>query len=395
MPLEIEPMHIVIAVGLIVAVAFIVMNRKRRAEDQNRKALTDKINGNGEVGDYLGEKTRRSDALADAIESDEPDVPVLSAEQQGLDLRPVQDAGGDELPLQAPAGDAVAGVAEKAAEPQADTVESAAPAGRTYPQIDTGIESVVLLTTRSGYFSNEKLNLTHKMITEGEMKDLVHVDYYNETSRRWSHSPEHNISCSQIYLSILLANRTRCLDEMVSSKFIQLADNVAIELSADAQLPDSEQMIREANNLKKVIASFDIPLTVWLVSESVIDPEVMNEAAIACGFVYTQGHYEKREKGQKSPVMQIFADKATPGKVSLVLDLPLTSPSTNPLGAFFAVANELCCRLGCTMADGQGVAIGSAYACFITSKADELYRSMQVNGIAAGSPRARAVFSAD
>ena len=82
-------------------------------------------------------------------------------------------------------------------------------------------------------------------------------------------------------------------------------------------------------------------------------------------------------------------------EIELSFEVPLMAPASDPLSQFFAIANDLCCRIDAVMTDASGNPIGSRAASRIESALKGMHNTMAEHGVPAGSRRACLIFSAD
>lgn len=69
----------------------------------------------------------------------------------------------------------------------------------------------------------------------------LNLSFFNADTGLWSASlPAGCRTCSQIYLSVQTADSVKSLDSMSASRFISLAERLAIDLPAEAEVPDGE-----------------------------------------------------------------------------------------------------------------------------------------------------------
>ena len=374
MPFDIQPLHIGIFVALIIVGASWYAMRKNRAADKQAEDLASVIKTGQE---------RRAGAqkLPDALEQDEPDVPMLDDDDQ-REVEPVEIPDPEPAPVPA------------APEP----VRSAAPApvrevGRSSPDIDAAVQAVVYFTPIHSVFDAAKIRDALALYESKKTEGLMQIDFFDQISGLWYHDPSNVSSCTQIYLSMLLAHRGYMVDEYASSSFITLANQMSVRLDAESTPPDSFTMEETAKRVASIIEAYDRQLTLKIVSARDIDPELLAQAAAGCGFEAHEGVFEKTAAGSKEPVMLLKPSAQLKNEVELTLDVPLIAAANDPLAAYFSVANDLCCRIDGVTTDEQGNPIGSAMAVCIAGQLGGIHQSMAAHGVPAGSKRALHIFS--
>lgn len=372
----------------VVVAAWFWIRSKRKPDNSNADRVIGHLNDGG-VGDPLSDRAAESTGgLKNALSKEEPDVPTLSAADQPA-AAPASVITEEEK-TEAPANNIVA---EEVTVTDEINPATATSDGRHAADIDPAVEAVVHFTPRRGTFNLTSISQIPAFIKEVDLTDRVKVDYFDTTTRRWYHSASKITECGEIYLSMLLANRVRHVDELIAARFIGLADRMAITFDADADIPDSVAMIGGAERVSRILTYFDKTLTVKIGSAADIDKNALNTAAVGCGFVASNGRFEKRVTGSTEPVMIIEPSKTLPNEAELTLDVPLASAANDPLGEFFAVANDLCCRIDAVMTDISGRPIDSIAASMIGHELKENYRVMADHGVPAGSPRARRIYA--
>ncbi|WP_419524743.1 hypothetical protein, partial [Duodenibacillus massiliensis] len=189
------------------------------------------------------------------------------------------------------------------------------------------------------------------------------------------------------------ADSVKGLDSMSASRFISLAERLAIDLPAEAEVPDGETILAKSEKVRRIVERFSQYLTFKLVGCRDIDDSALNQAAVACGFSYTEGHYEKREGTQTEPLIVLGRMPEFKNELGLALNIALSVPASDPLAQIFSVANDLAARLDLELTDQLGAPMGSRAAAGVAPQLAERYREMQAAGAAAGSARARRIFS--
>jgi hypothetical protein len=396
MSFEIESWHIASVVGVVIFAVIVYMMQKGRKEDEEIRDIKAKMTEKGAPG-VVPATVSEPEGILDKVQEDEPEAPVLKTEDQKSDPRLVRVGGVEQEPMQfepehpQPERSGEQGELDLSA----TTVnQSLVPFGRTSPAIDPGVEAVCLLEPRIGrFFGVEKIRQIDRLIKDSSMAFALNVDYYDEKTKRWSSSYAHNISCSRIYLTMQLANRGRCINTIDASFFIRLAERLSIELDADSDAPDAEDMLAQAQKVQKVVKAFDKSLTVLLKASDVLTEEAIHAAALACGFAYSQGRFEKREVGMHDPLFILQRVDGKNNELHLVMDIPLAMPANDPLGMFFETSNDLCCRLDAVMCFTNGQPITSLGACQIAAQLKPFFADMARHGVAAGSRRSRRIFT--
>ena len=333
--------------------------------------------------------------LDDAVSRDEEEVPKLSAADEVAEVTELDAT----VPVPTPTNEVAVANEERAAEekPARSNVreETIAPCiQRRKAEIDPAVEAVINITPREGAFDLAALKQRIADIqAEPLLKDIVRVQCFDKVSGIWYDGAERVTECTQIYLSMLLANRVRCVNQATASKFMIHAEQFAIELKGESEAPDYNEMIQGAERIQRIIQAFDKRLSVKLVAAKDITEEELDAAAKGCGFVKENDKYEKYIAGIQAPVFHILPPQTLGNEIELSFDVPLMMPASDPLSQFFAIANDLCCRIDAVMTDASGTPIGARAASRIASVLKNMHVTMAEHGVPAGSRRACLIFS--
>ena len=383
---NIEPLYIAICIAIVIGVVWYFQHKKDKHAE--------------EVGGTLRKKAeadkRNAGALSDNASVDEESVPVLTAADEDPEA-----AGAAAAVSTQPLEETVSVPVQQPAEPVAQPVVSqdalrAPTVQRRKPEVDPAVEAVINITPLDGSFD---IRLLKQRIADIEaeplLKDLVRVQCFDKVSGLWYDGADRVTECTQIYLSMLLANRSRRVDQPTASKFMIHAEQFAIELKGETETPDSNEMIQGAERIERIIQAFDKRLYVKLVAAKDIEDDELDVAAKACGFVKENDRYNKYVPGISTPVFHILPPQTLGNEIELSFEVPLMAPASDPLSQFFAIANDLCCRIDAVMTDASGNPIGSRAASRIESALKGMHNTMAEHGVPAGSRRACLIFSAD
>lgn len=380
---NIEPLYIAVLVAIVVGAVWYIQRKKEKKDEI--------------VGRQIEDRVRNIDKglLDDAVSRDEEEVPKLSAADEVAEVTELDAT----VPVPTPANEVAVANEERAAEekPARSNVreEPIAPCiQRRKAEIDPAVEAVINITPREGAFDLAALKQRIADIqAEPLLKDIVRVQCFDKVSGIWYDGAERVTECTQIYLSMLLANRVRCVNQATASKFMIHAEQFAIELKGESEAPDYNEMIQGAERIQRIIQAFDKRLSVKLVAAKDITEEELDAAAKGCGFVKENDKYEKYIAGIQAPVFHILPPQTLGNEIELSFDVPLMMPASDPLSQFFAIANDLCCRIDAVMTDASGTPIGARAASRIASVLKNMHVTMAEHGVPAGSRRACLIFS--
>lgn len=383
---NIEPLYIAILIAIVIGVVWYIQHKKESDAKNKGESILGKVK----------DKHDRDD-LPDIVSVDEEQVPRLTAEDEDPSAAANAASSVATQEVDKPMAPPVA----QSEEPIAVSMESKeAPrvpvAQRRKAEVDPAVEAVINITPLEGSFDLRALKQRIADIeAEPLLKDLVRVQCFDKVSGLWYDGADRLTECTQIYLSMLLANRSRRVDQPTASKFMIHAEQFAIELKGESETPDSNEMIQGAERIERIIQAFDKRLYVKLVAAKDIEDDELDVAAKACGFVKENDRYNKYVPGISTPVFHILPPQTLGNEIELSFEVPLMAPASDPLSQFFAIANDLCCRIDAVMTDASGNPIGSRAASRIETALKGMHMTMSEHGVPAGSRRACLIFSAD
>lgn len=385
---NIEPIYIAVLLVIVIGAVWYFQSKKEKKEVKAGQELTTKVRKGADAG-----------AIPDAVSIEEEPVPILTRKDQDPQALLEESRADEAAAVSADSESNAAATAPESAEVEPALYEEpvAPPSAlRRKAEVDPAVEAVVNITPLEGYFNLSSLKkLIEDTQAEPLLKGLVRVQCFDKVSGGWYDGADRVTECTQIYLSMLLANRSRCVDPPTASKFLIYAEQFAIELKGETETPDSNEMIEGAERIGRIIRAFDKRLSVKLVAAKDITEQELDQAAAGCGFVKTDGHYEKFVPGVHAPVFHIMPSQTLGNEVELSFSVPLMVPASDPLGQFFAIANDLCCRIDAVMTDASGNPIGARAASRIASVLKNMHSTMAEHGVPAGSRRACLIFSSD
>lgn len=381
---NIEPLYIAVLVAIVVGAVWYIQRKKEKKDEIVGRQIEDRI------------RSTDKGLLDDAVSRDEEEVPKLSAADEIAETQPLEPAVAqmESVRPETEGGQEEPAAEEKPVQAERKEVPSAPIVRRRKPEIDPAVEAIINITPREASFNIEALKQRIADVqAEPLLKNLVRVQCFDKVSGIWYDGADHVTECTQLYLSMLLANRVRCVNQATASKFMIHAEQFAIELKGESDAPDCNEMIQGAERIQRIIQAFDKRLSVKLVAAKDITEEELDAAAKGCGFVKEDGKYEKYIPGIQAPVFHILPPQTLGNEIELSFDVPLMLPASEPLSQFFAIANDLCCRIDSVMTDASGTPIGARAASRIASVLKNMHATMSEHGVPAGSRRTCLIFS--
>ena len=240
---NIEPLYIAILIAIVIGVVWYIQHKKESDAKNKGESILGKVK----------DKHDRDD-LPDIVSVDEEQVPRLTAEDEDPSAAANAASSGATQEVDKPMAPPVA----QSEEPIAVSMESKeAPrvpvAQRRKAEVDPAVEAVINITPLEGSFDLRALKQRIADIeAEPLLKDLVRVQCFDKVSGLWYDGADRLTECTQIYLSMLLANRSRRVDQPTASKFMIHAEQFAIELKGESETPDSNEMIQGAERIQRI-----------------------------------------------------------------------------------------------------------------------------------------------
>ncbi|AXA90457.1 cell division protein ZipA C-terminal FtsZ-binding domain-containing protein [Massilia sp. YMA4] len=209
---------------------------------------------------------------------------------------------------------------------------------------------------------------------------------------------QHGTVYTKLQGGVQLASRTTALNELEYSELVTRLRSMADEIGAEPHVPDMIEVMAEAKNLHRFVASHDAQLGVNLAANGA--PWAI---ATLIGALEKQG-FDVRPDGRfvmpDGEGGQLFtlstnvspAEETTP-RLTLLLDVPCVAPSRDGFGAMIACAKALVQRLDAVIVDDYNQPLTDAALAEIAGQVRDFYADMEAADIPAGSTRALRLFN--
>lgn len=203
---------------------------------------------------------------------------------------------------------------------------------------------------------------------------------------------------TQLQGGVQLASRSTALNELEYSELVTRLRAMADEIGAEPQVPDMIEVMAEARNLHRFVASHDAQLGVNLQSNGA--PWAISNLI---GALEKQG-FDLRPDGRYvmpdgdggflfSLSTNVTLAEETTARLTLLLDVPCVAPARDGFGAMVACAKSLVGRLDATIVDDYNQPLSDAALAEIAKQVQDFYTEMNDADIPAGSTRAMRLFS--
>lgn len=209
---------------------------------------------------------------------------------------------------------------------------------------------------------------------------------------------------TELQIAIQLANRTGPIGVVDLSDFVSKVQVLANALDAEVDLPPITDTIEAAKVLDQFAAQSDIQLGVTVIpKESHWNLATIQNVATKAGFILSRDGREYQRVIQDQVVYKLVADqanflrddssKANIGMVTLLLDLPRVPQDMQPFQLMLDDAKLLADSLNGHLVDDAGRPLVDEAVSTIVSQLEQIYQSMNQQGIPAGSVVASRLFS--
>lgn len=197
---------------------------------------------------------------------------------------------------------------------------------------------------------------------------------------------------SALRAGILLANRHGPLNAMEFTDFIAGVHRLGDQFGTVVGLPDMNRVLEQARMLDATSAGLDTQVGLNIEVPEVPGSDVLERLAPSLGLV-ERGNNRFARLGDRGEVVFSLALSDQPNRLTLLLDVPRVPAAVEPWGQLVAVALRAAQRLGGTIVDDGGRALGEEDLIRIAEGLEARYRALDAAGLAAGSRAARRVFN--
>lgn len=221
----------------------------------------------------------------------------------------------------------------------------------------------------------------------------AHLAVWDARSQHWT-APDRFGFYSELLLAVQMAHRKGVLGEIDASRFVTAAQQIALEVDADFDVPDVGRLVGQAAELDTLCGRFDVQVTLTVESsQGPWSADVVQAAARDAGFVSLgQGRWESRD-ASGSLLVGLSAASLPTERLAVTIDVPLVRPEAQPLAKQFAAADQLAVRLNGVIVDDNGRPVQRDAHFSIAAQLAGMYEQMHAAGIEAGSVRAQRLYA--
>jgi hypothetical protein len=310
-------------------------------------------------------------------------------------------------------GDALPGRAPAAEPPEVDrTIEhkivvdaAAAPAvPLAAAGLDPAIDYIVTLDCPRPVSGTDLARHAQALLDEGLVRP-VHWEGHDEARELWRPvAPDGRYP--RLRVGVQLTNRAGPAGEEDLLAFCGEVQEIALAIAAQADFPDTDQAVAQAQDLDRFCAAVDVQIGLSVIgSESHAFPgSKLRSLAESAGMtIGRDGRFHRlAEDGTElfslsnlEPMpfhAETMKTLQTRG-VTALFDVPRVSASPSAFRRFIDFAHQLEQALGGVLVDDNRKPIGQAALEAIGQQLESIHRTMAARGIPAGSPLARRLFS--
>lgn len=384
-----EPSYLLFGAAVAVVIVFYFLFVRRRREEDSVKEVTDQMRQG--IGDALTGKGAKDEDFPDDNQVHEDKASQGEAPSTArVTLAPLPK---EPVPVeQEPTFSELPAVSLTRPEPAECIRPLAVDTGRKSPDFDPMLDTFVRFTPREGFFTTDRLVQVPACIDKSQLTSIVTADFFDSAKAIWSESFRGNETCSALIIRMQLAHRGVTADELLVSRFLQLSNQIAIELDAEVEQSDIEEILEKAQKLSNLIARFDNSLTLFVKTQGAYDSEKLQAAMRRNGFERRDVRYVKCAPGATEPFLSVVPQIDDATRIAFELDIPMCDPALRPLAFLFEVANDVCAVLDASLVDGADNPIASAAASYIDGEFTKLFQEMDAQGIAPGTRRCIRLF---
>ncbi len=221
------------------------------------------------------------------------------------------------------------------------------------------------------------------IIVEGQPVDAAPGDWAAPAAAR---------QYAALRVGILMANRHGPLNAMEFSEFVTGVQAIAEPLAALADTPEMSAVLARARDLDATCAQLDAQISVNVDAPEAIAPAQLAALAGALS-VAERGSSRYARLGPQGELVFSVALSDVPNRFAFLLDVPRSSPGSDPWGQMLQAARRCAQQVGGQLVDDGGRALADTALAQIGRQLAQRYESLEAIGLPAGSALALRVFN--
>lgn len=224
----------------------------------------------------------------------------------------------------------------------------------------------------------------------------THLAVWDSKAARWS-LPDRFGFYSEMLIAVQLATRRDALGEIDATRFVAAVQQIAVSIDADFDAPEIVRIVRQAAELDRLCARFDVQITLTLEAQAgAWNLAVIDGAATEARMVRVEpGHWQLID-ALNAPLLSMTAVSTAPSlyhSLAITLDVPRVASEPPPLSVLFTTASQMAARLNARVVDDNGRAVETVAQSAIEAELEKLMAEMRAAGIEPGSARARRLYA--
>ena len=344
---------------------------------------------------YLGRKPARPQ-----VPHEEPRIlPKGGKKEEGSDGKPegpkaekAKPGDAPEVPDEAPAGSPQDETRRE--EPRTALAASAEAESEDLPteapDVDQMSDIVVRLHSHSTFTANQAMLAVQPF--NQDFGTPLRIQARNQITRMWERI-KRGATYTDMVISLQLASRTHVVGELEAGNFAAAVNQAVATLDADSDVVDVPSIVRQAKEVKERISRFGVTLSIGVKAPAPFTPESVLGLSRACGFEIRGNSVQMRDSDSPSPWLQLLPAPGNPNMVVLQLMPVLCTPSRNPLGELFGIANSIAARVGGEITDADGTPLDAAARVGISRQLKFFYKALSMQALEPGTRRAKRLFA--
>lgn len=371
-----------IVVSIVAAVAVIALLYWRSKKEEKTAREADKKIRRDTSDVLMGSARRKAegDSEEDFVDEEEPDATEPSFEPPVYAVLEKEEKAAEE--------------AEKVRREEEEIRRSE----RFVPLVDGSIEWILDIYPREGnHFSLGGVQSLNTELQNLRLPLPIKVWAKSSKDKLYYEADELASPASHVVATIVLANRTAVLDDVVASRFYQALEQSAAQNDVPVRRNiEPKEAVALAQKLSKVIRYFDAHC------ELIIEPrdpnveftlERISSFARSLGFTQESGRWDYRAgDSDPEPIFSLQYSSSGTRSLSLRADIPLLVPSRGDVRRFFMLANHIADSLHGVWCNYKGEPLSTAGAFLIEDMLMQKLERMSKSSIEAGSRRAVTLF---
>ncbi len=193
-------------------------------------------------------------------------------------------------------------------------------------------------------------------------------------------------------VGILMANRHGPLNAMEFSEFVTGVQAIAESLAALADTPDMTPVLARARDLDATCAQLDAQIGLNVEAPEPISPAQFAALAGVLSMA-ERGSNRYARLGAQGELVFSVALADMPNRFTFLLDVPRSSPGSDPWGQMLEAARTCAQQVGGQLVDDGGRPLADAALAQIGRQLAQRYESLEAIGLPAGSALALRVFN--